>query len=100
MYYSEDNNKGLLWNSYLEVRPTSMSPIAPEASTRGGAFVSVRARMGENLNIILYGEDDKILTQDRHMIHWYDKTYDYKYERGFYVQEEVKKKVESQNNGQ
>lgn len=91
LYYSEDNTKGLLWNSYLEVRPTSLSPIAPEASSRGGAFVSVRARMGENLNIILYGEDDKILTQDRHMIHWYDKTYDYKYERGFYVQEEVKK---------
>ena len=89
--YSQDDATGLKWNSYMEVYPSSYNRIAPEASSRGGAFVTVKQRMGENLNIILYGEDDKVLTSDRHMIHWYNKEYDYKYERGFYVNEEVKR---------
>lgn len=87
--YSTNSAKALKWNSELIV--TLNSPIAPEAETRGGAYVTLTARMGENLIITLYDKDDKEIAHDRHMKHGYDKSADKKYERGFYVDRPVYK---------
>jgi uncharacterized membrane protein YfhO len=100
--YTQEKATGLKWNSKLVVdcSPESRNGdegtrIAPDAKERGGAFITVKQRMGENLEITLYGKDadDKeiVLAKDRHLKHGYNKTYDYKYDRGFYVNDQVYK---------
>lgn len=90
--YPADNIKTIYWNSYMDVDLSSYD-VASQASTRGGAYVTVNARMGENLFITLYGEDsygnEYELARDIHMKHFYDKSGDWKYERGFYVNDRV-----------
>lgn len=86
------NFKNIYWNSYMDVDLSSYN-VASEAKLRGGAFVTVNARMGENLFITLYGEDEYgneyELARDIHMKHAYDKSGDWKFERGFYVNDQV-----------
>lgn len=99
----DDNRLGLTWNSYEQITYRDEFPVCPDAATRGGCYVSVNARMGENLEISLYGEnetytneDDRyyLLTKDRHITHWYGGKQNYdKHIRGFYVNEEVKRIV-------
>lgn len=87
--YSNEHAKGMKWNSQLIANlPT---PLAPDASSRGGAYVTINARMGENLIITLYDQDGVAICSDRHMKHNYDKSADKKYERGFYVDRPVYK---------
>lgn len=91
--YSSSATTALTWNSYLDIDTKGLS-IASEASPENRCYVAVQARMGENLEITLYGETDDgteyVLTKDRHMTHWYaDKQYDRKNQRGFYVDDEV-----------
>lgn len=87
--YSSSKATGLKWNS--ELVATLDSPIAPNAKERGGAYVTITARMGENLIIYLYDQDGKEICSDKHMKHGYDKSADKKYERGFYVDRPVYK---------
>jgi uncharacterized membrane protein YfhO len=86
----------IYWNSYMDVDLSSYN-VASEASSRGGAFVTVNGRMGENLMISLYGKDSSNneieLARDIHMRHNYDKSGDWKYERGFYVDSKVTRVV-------
>ena len=105
--YTKTNATGLKWNSQMVVdcSPNAITSkgesegivIAPNAKSRGGAFVTVKQRIGENLNIALYGTDENgeeyLLAEDRHLTHWYSKTNDYKYDRGFYVNDQVTKIV-------
>lgn len=86
--YTKEDAKHLLWNSEVNVDCTDYD-IAKDAKTRGGAFVTVKARMGENLEIYLYDKDGNELVHDKHMKHGYSKLYDRKYERGFYVNDQV-----------
>ncbi len=91
--FTTEATRALTWNSRVDIRFNQMN-VCSEAKERGGCFVSVRARMGENLNILLYGEDEEgnevLLTSDRHMTHGYgNKESDRKYQRGFYVNDEV-----------
>lgn len=92
--FTSSATQNLLYNSYIETS-FGNSSICSQASSRNGCFVSVRQRMGENLDIYLYGVDengeDVLITHDTHMTHWYDKSGDRKYERGFYVDQPVKK---------
>ncbi len=90
--FSTSATAGLTWNSRIDIRFNGTNVCS--AKDRGGCFVSVQARMGENLNIFLYGKDENgkevLLTSDRHMTHGYaNKQYDRKYQRGFYVNDEV-----------
>ncbi len=83
----------IYWNSYMDIDVKSLN-VASEAKTRGGAYVTVCGRMGENLMITLYGEDDNgnevELASDIHMTHNYGgKSYDWKNDRGFYVNDQV-----------
>lgn len=83
----------LTWNSYLDVDLSSYN-IGGEVATRGKCYVSVQARMGENLEITLYGEDEDgdeyVITKDRHMTQWYGRNdSDWKRQRGFYVDDKV-----------
>lgn len=88
--YSRKAATGLKWNSELIAILTS--PLAPDVEKRGGkAYITITARMGENLIITLYDKDDKEITSDRHMKHNYDKSSDKKFERGFYVDRPVYK---------
>ena len=103
--YSYKNTKDLTWFSYLDI-DTSHLHIGEECSTRGKCFVSVQARMGENLNITLYGQKDGQeyeITSDHHMKHYYDKRGDSKKQRGFYVDDKVTRikieVLETMNNG-
>lgn len=87
------NYYGLTWNSYLDI-DTSKLNIGSDCSTRGKCFVAVHAKMGENLEITLYGgekDNEHIITSDKHMTHWYNTNGDVKYQRGFYVDEKVTK---------
>ena len=89
--YSLTKATGLKWNSQLEASFTDLTCIAPDASSRGGAYVTITARMGENLIISLYDKDDNLICSDNHAYHYFnpDKPYDTKYERGFYVDRPV-----------
>ena len=87
------SGKTIYYNSYMDVDVKDLD-IASEASTRGGAYVTVCGRMGENLMITLYGEDSNgneyELARDIHMTHNYGgKSYDWKNDRGFYVTDKV-----------
>lgn len=83
----------LEWNSYLDVDLSSYN-IGKDCQTRGKCFVSVQARMGENLGITLYGLDENdqeyVITHDTHMVQWYSRSDgEWKRWRGFYVDDEV-----------
>jgi uncharacterized membrane protein YfhO len=72
--------------------------LASEASERNGAYVSVGSKFGYNIDFYLYGYDADtetyhVITHDQHMQNNYDKTNDWKYGRGFYVDEPVYKVV-------
>ena len=69
--------------------------IAPNATKENPANVIVEMKMGPQCMISLYGENDKLLTQDCHQYHHYSMGgySENKYERSFYVTEEVKKVV-------
>ena len=85
------NYYGLNWSSYLDVN-TSKYNIGSECDTRGDCFVTVHAKMGENLQITLYGgegDNEHVITSDRHMTHYFGTGGDVKYQRGFYVDEKV-----------
>lgn len=89
--YTTSKATALKWNSELIVNLTS--PLAPDASSRGGAYITLTERMGENLIITLYDREGNEICSDRHMTHYYDKSGDKKYERGFYVDRPVYKIV-------
>lgn len=92
--YSIGNATGLTYGSYIDVNTKSLT-IGDDCNTRGRCYVSIQARMGENLKITLYGEKDDgeeyVITSDRHMIHWFngEKGYESKRQRGFYVDDKV-----------
>lgn len=72
--------------------------LASEASERGGAYVSIGSKFGYNIDFYLYGYDQEtetyhVITHDQHMQNNYGKDYDWKYGRGFYVDEPVYKVV-------
>lgn len=85
------NYYGLNWSSYLDI-DTSKYSIGSECDSRGKCFITVHAKMGENLDITLYGgegENEYVITSDRHMTHYFGTGGDVKYQRGFYVNEKV-----------
>ena len=86
------NYNGLTWNSYLSVDTSSFN-IGSECASRGKCYVTVQARMGENLLVTLYGEKDGeeyIITSDKHITQWFSKSnYDFKRQRGYYVDDKV-----------
>ncbi len=92
--YTSSAARGLTYGSYVDIDTSSLN-IGSDCQTRGKCFVTVQARMGENLNIVLYGrdEDDKeyVLTSDKHMTHWFNgsKGSESKRQRGFYVDDKV-----------
>ena len=92
--YTKEYATGLKWNSKI-ICDLSNYEVAPEAKERGGAYVTVKAHMGDNMIIKLYGTDSNgeeyLLTEDKHMFHGYNSTNDRKYERGFYVYDRVTK---------
>jgi uncharacterized membrane protein YfhO len=92
--YSIKDATHLLWNSEVTMDLSSYD-IASGAQARGGAYVTIKARMGENLIIYLYGTnkdgEEYLLCSDNHMTHNYGKSGDWKYERGFYVNDQVTK---------
>lgn len=89
--YSYENSKNLTWFSYMDIDTTSLN-IGSECASRGKCFVSIQARMGENLKISLYGKkngQEYLITSDTHMKHYYNKNGDTKKQRGFYVDDQV-----------
>ena len=82
--------RGLQYGSIVESEFVE-TRVCPSASSKNPCYVDLTARMGENLKISLYGENGKLLVSDTHMIHGYDDSNDSKTNRGFYVNEEVKK---------
>jgi uncharacterized membrane protein YfhO len=92
--YTKEYATGLKWNSKLIIDLSSYE-IAPEAKERGGAYITIKAHMGDNLIIKLYGSNSEgeeyLLTEDKHLFHGYGSTNDRKYERGFYVNDRVTK---------
>ena len=90
--YSKSYATGLKWNSKLDIDLSSYL-VAPDAKERGGAYLTIKAHMGDNLLIKLFGTnsdgEEYLLTEDTHMFHGYNSTNDRKYERGFYVNDQV-----------
>jgi len=77
---------------------TPIPLLASEASERDGAYVSISSKFGYNIDFYLYGYDFEtqtyhVITHDQHMTNNYKKDYDWKYGRGFYVDEPVYKVV-------
>ncbi len=89
---SEDNMKALKYGSVV-TEVFENSKVCNKASKENPCFVNISSRIGENQYITLYGENDKVLVGDNHMYHYFDDSSDCKTNRGFYVEEEVKKIV-------
>lgn len=93
--------KELKWGSIVEETFSPTNRVCDKASRTNPCYVDIQARIGENLMISLYGGEnqDKLLTSDNHMTHWYSKTGDIKSNRGFYVDQEVTKiRIEVRDN--
>lgn len=92
--YTKEYATGLKWASKITADLSSYA-VAPQAKERGGAYVTVKVHMGDNVIVRLYGTNENgeeyLLTEDTHMFHNYSSTYDAKYERGFYVNDRVTK---------
>lgn len=90
--YSKKAATALKWNSYLDIN-TKDYGIASEAKERGGAYLTVKADLNDNLEIELYGENENgeeyLLTKDFHIKHGYNSTSSRKLDRGFYVYDQV-----------
>ena len=74
--------------------PKSGFKIAENATKENPANIILTLQMGPQFLVSLYGENDKLLTQDCHMYHNYSlssRWYERKMERSYYVNEEVKK---------
>ena len=72
--------------------------VADDASSREGAYVSISSKFGYNVDFYLYGYDSDtetyhVITHDQHMQNNFGKSADWKYGRGFYVDEPVYKIV-------
>lgn len=80
--YSISNATGLKWNSLITCNLSS--PIGVNASEDNQVYITINARMGENLVITLKDIDGNIICSDDHMYNGYDKSSDRKFERGFY----------------
>ena len=90
--YSKKAATALKWDSTLDIN-TKDYGIASEAKERGGAYVTVKADLNDNLHIELYGENENgeeyLLVKDFHIKHGYNSTSSRKFERGFYVYDQV-----------
>lgn len=90
--YSKKAATGLKWDSTLEIDCKDYN-IASEAKERGGAYLTIKADLNDNLIIELYGENENgeeyLLTSDFHIKHGYNSTSSRKLERGFYVNDQV-----------
>ena len=80
--YSTKDATGLKWNSLITCNLTT--PIGMNATESNPVYLTVVARMGENLVITLKDKNGEIICSDSHMYNAYDKSADTKYERGFY----------------
>ena len=72
--------------------------LAKDAKERNGAYVSIGSKFGYNIDFYLYGYNSDsqtyhLITHDQHMQNNYNKDNDWKYGRGFYVDEPVYKVV-------
>jgi uncharacterized membrane protein YfhO len=99
---SQTYGTGLKWLSKISLENKSngvpAAIAAPDAYARNGAYVSIESLFGYNIDFYLYGYDVlkgtyHLLTHDQHMQNNFDKSYDWKYARGFYVTEPVYKIV-------
>lgn len=71
------------------VKPREGYSLGKDATAERPYYVNLHLRMGENAMVNFYNADGKLVTWDNHMWHYYDNTYDFKYDRGFYIREEV-----------
>lgn len=66
--------------------------VCNKATPSNPCYVDVNARLGENLKISFYDENDKLLVSDTHLVHGFgSKSSATKNNRGFYVTAPVKK---------
>lgn len=92
--FTSQNARGLTYGSYIDIDASTLN-VGADCATRGRCFVTIQARMGENLKITLYGKKsdgrEYVLSSDKHMTHWFNssKGGDSKRQRGFYVDDQV-----------
>lgn len=91
-YVSSSDIKGLKYGSI--VTEVFSSPVCNKATSKNPCYIDIKARMGENLKISLYDENDRLLVSDTHLVHGYSgKSSNSKNNRGFYVKSPVSKIV-------
>lgn len=86
--YSLDAAKALKWNSLVTI--SFNEAICPLASENNKAYITLTARMGENLVITFKDSNGNTICSDNHMKNTFNKSGDIKFERGFYVDRPVK----------
>lgn len=86
--YSKEAATGLKWNSLVTI--SFNEPICKFASETNKAYVTLVARMGENLVITFKDNDGEPICSDSHMKNTFNRDGDTKFERGFYVDRPVK----------
>lgn len=98
MNYSDLSNsyvgREILYYSKLVFDPYNPSvPFCPNASDHNGCYISVNLKLGYNIRFYLFTADGDIYSDDFHTWNGYDKTYDWKYARGFYTEKPIQKIV-------
>lgn len=91
--YNSTNAKELPIWSKIVVDFKNGNTVCSAAETRGGCYVSVDFKFGYNVDFAFFDAEGNKITNDMHMWNGYDKTSDWKYARGFYVDRPVSRIV-------
>lgn len=83
--YNKDNATGLPYLSKVVADLKPGHTICPDAETRGGCYASIGYLFGYNIDFAFFDADGQKIVNDMHMWNGYDKTYDWKMARGFYL---------------
>lgn len=94
-FHSRWDQQGFYGDQLIFETNSTTPQICPLASDSNKCYINLKFKMGPNVLISLYN-NDKLITQDAHMVHGYviqPYNSEWKYQRGFYVNEPITKIV-------
>ncbi len=98
----ENKSLEMLYGGVIELTPTNGKTVCSNAED-DPCYVDLKLRMGENATVQMFNEvsevdengetvtQEKLVVWDNHMWHNYSTSGDWKYDRGFYINEDITK---------
>lgn len=90
-YYGTDNRDGSVGDQII-VELNGKDNLCSSATTANPCHIIAKLNYGPNLNVAFYN-GDTLVTSDSHGVNYYDKSGDFKFGRGYYVDQPITKVV-------